>query len=283
MLLSYNRVNPPEVSNKILTRSTNNFFKSEFYFLYIKNILDFNIEIKITYMNKLLNSWHSEAVASDPEAKDVSIVLGKGQDYIGVFTPQDIYQAHGMNFSYGCKKVKTLPLDDLLPRLMPLEECPVDRLEVGKYVWIYKKTEVDYGHILEKIDATESIFKHLKSYYPHEVSEILEIPKLKDHDSLNLKVENKKLFNDDGSCWYIGEWRQANNSLMMWGRGMFLMDGVRYVGQFVEHAMTGVGKKYNPDGSIITGNFVKFYPVGKCTFTHNDGRVETREYKLRTD
>lgn len=280
MILSYNNSFRPEyIEKQLLTRSQNNFENSEFYYLYIKNTLAAPIELKINYDNKLLRDWYSEYVQYNHNTKEVSVVLDVDQEYIGVFTPINIYQPHGMKFSYKCRKANNRCLETVLPKLIYIEPFYSDKLDLNKYSWIYKKTEVNYDHILEKIDVTEAQFKHLKSYYPSEVEDILSIPKLDDHDTLNLKVEDKRNFEDDGSCWYIGEWISKDSCLSMHGRGMLYMNGIIYVGQFLNHEMTGVGKRYNEDGSIISGNFIKFNPVGKCTYTHNDGRVELKDYK----
>ena len=279
MIQSYNRNNPAEiVPKKLQVSKSGNFANSGFHFLYIRNPMDFNLELKLTYSNKLLKNWHSENVTNDPEANELIFVLSKNQEYLGVFSAVDIFEPHGLSFSYTIKKSNSNPKDNLYPKLLELEECPVDRFEVAKYVWIYKKTEVDYDKLVEKIDSTESIFKHLKIYYPNEIEEILEVPKFSDHKSLGLVVESKKFFDESKESWYLGEWRVVNNALVMWGRGMLYMNKKRFVGQFVNHSLTGIGKKYDEYNNVIQGNFVNFNPVGKCSYTKNDGRVQIVEY-----
>jgi hypothetical protein len=64
----------------------------------------------------------------------------------------------------------------------------------------------------------------------------------------------------------------------MWGRGKASLSGNIFLGQFEAHTFSGQGTMVLPSGDKIDGNFREFNPHGKCTFTHNDGKVEQRNY-----
>ena len=64
----------------------------------------------------------------------------------------------------------------------------------------------------------------------------------------------------------------------MYGRGKAYLSQQTFIGQFIDHSFTGVGKMILPNGDVLQGRFENFNPVGTCQYTHNDGKVETKNY-----
>lgn len=269
MIASYNRQNVPEEENSLLLKAENNFFKSEFSYLYIKNVKNANLDLKIDFSNVALKGIYNQEETHN-------VTIKENQEYIALFTCIDLYEGHGLGYNYGYKKAKKETKDSLFPQLIEFQECPSDSMNLSLYNWIYKKSNVDYSNILKKIDVSDAAFKHLKAYHPKEIEEIEGIPKLKDHESLKLEVQDKTDFG--GGDWYLGEWRTVDGQFLMWGRGICVLQGTKFIGQFQNHALNGFGGMFYADGSKIEGNFVDFQPQGTCTLTHNDGKVEKVNY-----
>lgn len=274
IIASYNRENVPDVENKVLIRAENNFMKSEFYYFYLKNIMSVPLLFTSDFSSSIeLKQFDNSNCPSS------QFIIAPDQEYLAVFSCNNQFAGHGIGYSYTYKKGKTDPQDTLFPHLIQLTECPADSLDVEKYGWIYKKTEVDYSHILKKIDSSDAAFKHLKVYYPHEIEEIEGVPKLENHDQLGLEVQDKQVFDEAGDEWYIGEWRTVNSEFCMWGRGMCKLSGQTFIGQFQNHAMNGIGVMILPDGSKVESKkFVNFQPTGQCFHTRNDGVTQVVNY-----
>ena len=267
--LSYCRNQNIEEQNRLLIHSVSNFFKSEFYFIYIKSLVNKQVEFTLNFSNVDL---HPITTDKNPE----KFLIFPNQEYVCVFSCFDMYEGHGMGYGYGYKGSKSTQSVELLPYMAPLKKYPSTALNIRSYSWIYKKGDVDYKNILKKIDTSEAAFKFFKNKYPREVEEIQKIAKLPNHEELDLIVQDKIDFGDGD--WYFGEWRPVDGEQQMWGRGKASLSGNIFLGQFEAHTFTGQGTMVLPNGDKIDGNFREFNPHGKCTFTHNDGKVEQRNY-----
>lgn len=270
MIKSFNEDNLPQEENGLLIRADNNFFKSEFSYIYIKNIKGSDLDLKLEFSNAFLNPiTHHEEI--------VNIPIKDHQEFISVFSCADIYEAHGFGYSYSYKKLKSVPKESLLPELISLSECPNDSTDITKYNWIYKRKDFDYSKIIKQIQASDIAFSHLKIYYPKEVELIEQVPKYDNHNDLKLEVQDKVSLG--GEDWYIGEWKSINNEYVMYGRGLCYLQGIKFVGQFKDHNFTGIGERIEADGSKYKGRFEDFQPKGKVQYTHNDGKVEVLNMK----
>lgn len=268
--LSYCRNQNIEEQNKLLIHSVSNFFKSEFYFIYVKSLVPKQVELTLNFSNVDL---HPITTDHNPE----KFLIFPQQEYVCVFSCFDMYEGHGMGYGYGYKGSKSNEKTDLLPYMSPLRNFESKANIISNYNWIYKKGDVDYKNILKKIDTSEAAFKFFKSKYPREVEEIQKVAKLPNHDELELVIQDKIDFGDGD--WYFGEWRTIDGEQQMWGRGKASLSGNLFLGQFVAHTFSGQGTMILPSGDKIDGLFKEFNPHGKCTFTHNDGKVEQRTYK----
>lgn len=269
MVSSYNQKNIPEEENGFLVRADNNFFKSEFSYFYIKNLNDKVKDIKFDFS---ANVKMKTLTGEDP---NVIVTVNQHQEYITIFTCNDIYDGHGLGYSYSSRNSKKSG-GDLFPRMINLLECPADANVLANYKWIYKKTDIDYSNIIKKIDVSDAAFRHLKAYYEKEIEEIEQIPKLENHEELKLEVQDKTDFG--GGDWYLGEWKTEDGQYQMWGRGMCCLQGIKFIGQFSKHAMNGYGTMIQADGSKLQGQFADFQPKGEILYTHNDGKVEKLQY-----
>lgn len=271
MILSYNRNNPPLPQKQIIISSQHNFVNSEFSYLYLKNIYKCRIEFTFDFMNVELKGIFKNL-------DHYTFTLDTNEDTLFLYTCNDLYLGHGIGYNFKLKKASDdSPAFKLLPDVIPIRESHKKETDLADYLWIYRKSDIDYSKILVKIDATDAAFKHLYSYYPKEVEEIQKVPKLKGQDELQLIVKNKEPFGEND--WYIGEWKKSeDNELVMWGRGYLFLQEIRYIGQFVNHSMVGTGCMIKKNGDKIEGNFKDFHPSGKCTLTHNDGKVEVYQY-----
>lgn len=268
--LSYCRAQNIDEQNRLLIHSVSNFFKSEFYFIYIKSLVNKQVEFTLNFSNVDL---HPITTDNNPE----KFLIFPEQEYICVFSCFDMYEGHGMGYGYGYKGSKSDQRSELLPYMEPLKSYSSNALKINSYNWIYKKGDVDYKNILKKIDISEAAFKFFKTKLPREVEEIQKVAKLPNHDELDLIVLDKVDFGDGD--WYFGEWKLVDGEQQMWGRGKASLSGNIFLGQFEGHSFTGQGTMILPTGDKIDGNFKEFNPHGKCTFTHNDGKVEQRTYK----
>lgn len=256
--------------NDLLTYSAQNFFKSEFYFLYIKSLVKKPVEFTITFSNvELSNITH--------QANPLSFIIAPQQEQIVFFGCHDMFEGHGMAFKYTYKGTKQLPTDSLIPSFKTKYVDNLRSKNLEHYNWVYKYGQVDYRNILKKIDASDAAFRFYVKTYPKDCEEIQNVPKLENHEALDLEVKDKMDFGDGD--WYFGEWKEHEGSLQMWGRGKGTFGGNTFVGQFQNHQFTGVGKLILPNNDTISGNFVNFNPKGKCTYTKNDGKVIQKTYK----
>lgn len=272
MVLSYFRQNPQD-SSDIVVRTENNFLKSEFYVLYIKNTLDKILDMKISF-----DTLGLSPLSNFINSKSDIITLFPDQEFVYILTCPDIYTAHGFKIGFGKREnKKAQEAIDYLPFMKPIPEYNLKSRNIKNYNWIYKKGDVDYKNILKKIDASDAAFKHFKTTgYEKEVSQVELVPKLANHDELELIVQERVDFGDGD--WYFGEWKNKDGEQVMYGRGMAVLSGNTFIGQFINHAFTGFGKMILPNNDVIQGEFESFQPKGKCSFTHNDGRVEQRQY-----
>ena len=256
--------------NNLLTYSAQNFFKSEFYFIYIKSLVTKPIDFKLTLSNvELLNVTHKD--------NPITFILAPQQEQIVFFSCNDMFEGHGMAFSYTYKGTKQTTTDDLIPTFRTSYADNLRSKNLRHYNWVYKYGQVDYRNILKKIDANDAAFRFYVKQYPKDCEDVQNVPKLENHETLELEVKDKMDFGDGD--WYFGEWKEHEGSLQMWGRGKGQFGGNTFVGQFQNHQFTGVGKLILPNNDVISGNFVNFNPKGKCTYTKNDGKVVQKTYK----
>jgi len=270
MALSYCRgLDIPE-DKKIKVHSESNFCKSEFYFVYLESS-GLTKPVNFTFN---FNNIQIQPITN--ENTSITFTIYPKQENVIAFSCLNMYEGHGMGFSYGYNSRNIASETELLPSMEALPTFPNDLKSISKYSWIYKKGDVDYKNILKKIDVSEAAFNFFKYQYPKLVEELEKVPKLENHEELKLEVQDKYDLGDGD--WYFGEWRNLNNELNMWGRGYAYLSGNYFIGQFVAHSFTGIGKMILPRGDIISGEFKNFNPVGKCQYTFNDGKVETRVY-----
>lgn len=271
IFLSYNRNNPSITQKQIIIATQHNFENSEFSCLYLKNIYKDKIEFIFDFKNVELKGIFKNS-------NHYNFTLEPNEDTLFLFTCNDLYIGHGIGYTFKLKKATDdSPIVKLLPDPIQLREATRNELNIEEFTWVYRKSDIDYSKILVQIDATDAAFKHLYAYHPKEIEEIQTVPKLKDHESLELIVKGKECFNEND--WYIGEWKMTdNNELVMWGRGYLCLKGIFYIGQFVNHSMSGVGSMIKLNGDLIEGIFKDFQPTGKCTFTHTDGKVEVYQF-----
>ena len=262
MVASYNRQNIPEEENKLLIKQMSNFFDSEFSFLYVKNINNASIDFQINFEEFLFKFNNKDDIQN--------VTIAENQEYLVIFNT-----IYSVEYKYEYSITDNQPTDCLFPELIELKECSHDPTNLSLYDWIYKKTQVDYSNILKKIDLTDAALKHLKAYYPKEIEQIENIPKLKDHDLLELEVKDKFVWG--GDQWYIGEWRNVDGQNLIWGRGMQESYGIKFIGQF-QNGLNGYGYQIDPDGTKIEGNFVNYKAQGSCIITRTNGKVEKISY-----
>ncbi len=272
MIVSYNKKNTPEEENGFSVRADNNFFKSEFSYFYIKNLNDKVKDVKFDFSANVKMKALSESSSANLNSV---VTLNQNQEHITLFTCCDIYDGHGLGYSYSSRNSKKTGPDHL-PRLVNLEECSGEACVLSSYKWLYKKTDIDYSNIIKKIDVSDAAFKHLKAYYIKEIEEIEQVPKFENHEELKLEVQDKTDFG--GGDWYLGEWKTEEGQYQMWGRGMCFLQGIKFIGQFSKHAMNGYGTMIQADGSKMQGKFEDFQPKGEILYTHNDGKVEKLQY-----
>jgi len=274
MILSYSRKQQIEDKGGIKLLVQSNFFKSEFYFLYLNNYAT-NKTLKFSFdFSSMQGLYPITPLAEDDKC---TFVLKPGQENVVVLSCLDMYDAHGLGYGLGYKQINQDEGSNLMPIMNPIPEFNLKSRNIINYDWIYKKGDVDYKNILKKIDQSDAAFAFFKYKYPKEVEDIQLVPKLEGHDEMKLEVQDKVDFGDGD--WYLGEWLNVDGSLNMFGRGYAHLSGNTFIGQFQNHAFTGTGKMILSNGDIISGNFVKFNPRGKCNYTHNDGKVESRTYE----
>ena len=271
MIISYAKSQEIQSANNINYYSGNNICGSEYYFLYIKSSLDKAVKFTAPFSNTGLNP-----LTVNEESAQFN--LHPEQEVVLLFYCHDLYEPHGMNFSFKYKKSKTddLERNDLIPYMDRIQTKDPHSRNIKNYQWIYKKGDVDYKNILQKIDVSDAAFKFFKHQYPKLVEDVENVPKLADHDTLNLQVQDKVDFGDGD--WYFGEWMTIDGELNMHGRGQAVLSGNTFVGQFQNHSFEGVGTMILPNGDKIQGNFSAFNPKGKVNYTFNDGKTEVREY-----
>ena len=130
--------------NDLLTYSAQNFFKSEFYFLYIKSLVKKPVEFTITFSNvELSNITH--------QANPLSFIIAPQQEQIVFFGCHDMFEGHGMAFKYTYKGTKQLPTDSLIPSFKTKYADNLKSKNLEHYNWVYKYGQVDYRNILKKL------------------------------------------------------------------------------------------------------------------------------------
>lgn len=321
MFKDYYKINKKDVisENKIELASSTNLFNSEYFSIYLKNTsgkdLDFTLSLSNTGLIDLfsLNSKGEAIMSSDDDnKKEFNFEFLEDQEVLFLFSCFDIYEPHGIEYSYSYKKLKKKSnnkinntdekssLNNQLPFFIGCDFPIFKKLDISKisnlndYKWIYKKADFDYSDILKKIDIQDSAFSYFKARYPKEVSWILTIPRLRDtgegEDDSDLVVQDKVDL-DEGS-WYLGEWKPTEENpdqMLMHGRGLCFVDKNIFVGQFRNGQLNGIGFVKYPDGSKLEGLFEKFTPVGEYQITHPDGKVEfhkpysTKELQIVND
>ena len=251
----------------------NNFMKSEYYFLYINNF-ETNKTLKFSFDFKSMVGLN--AITPIDENKKCIFVLHPGQENVIILSCEDMYEAHGIGYGLGYKSIKQEERSVTMPIMEPIKDFDLKSKNILNYNWIYKKGDVDYKNILKQIDVSDAAFKFFTKKYPKEIEAIEQVPKFDNHDELDLVVQDRCDFGDGDS--YLGEWKTIDDSLNMYGRGYACLSGRTFIGQFVCHQFTGVGKMILENGDIISGTFEAFSPKGKCQYIHNDGKAEVRNY-----
>jgi hypothetical protein len=273
MALSYSRSQELEVVRGIKMNVQNNFMKSEYYYLYSNNF-ETGKALKFSFDFSSMVGLHP--ITPIDENKKCIFVLQPGQENVIVLGCSDMYEPHGIGYGLGYKSISQDETSVLMPVMTPIKDFNLKSRNILNYNWIYKKGDVDYKNILKKIDVSDAAFKFFKKKYPKEIEAIEQVPKLENHDQLELDVQDRVDFGDGDS--YLGEWKKVDGSLVMYGRGYACLSGNTFIGQFENHAFSGVGKMILSSGDIISGIFKAFNPKGKCQYTHNDGKAETRNY-----
>ena len=267
MISSYAKSNClAEVENGMQVSLTQNFLGSEIYFYYIKNHTCESMELSFCR-----SDCGIQMVGDD--CNDIKVVIKPEQEYMKIGFVLNIYDKHGLGYD-GMSWRETHDdhcSDSLFPCLMEMPECPADHTNISLYKWMYKRGEVNYEHILKKVDISEQGLNYWKSKYPDEVREIMKVGKLPNHDSLKLEVLDKIDMGEPN--WYFGESKTVDCCLEMHGRGICFLEGNKFVGQFTSHNFTGTGYVQYPDGSRLSGMFENFEGVGNMKKTMSDGRV----------
>jgi hypothetical protein len=273
MALSYARSQEIPVQRGLKMNVQNNFMKSEYYFLYINNF-ETNKTLKFSFDFKSMVGLN--AITPIDENKKCIFVLHPGQENVIILSCEDMYEAHGIGYGLGYKSIKQEERSVTMPIMEPIKDFDLKSKNILNYNWIYKKGDVDYKNILKQIDVSDAAFKFFTKKYPKEIEAIEQVPKFDNHDELDLVVQDRCDFGDGDS--YLGEWKTIDDSLNMYGRGYACLSGRTFIGQFVCHQFTGVGKMILENGDIISGTFEAFSPKGKCQYIHNDGKAEVRNY-----
>lgn len=187
IIQSYNNKNESYCEEGIIIKSESNFFKSDFGYLYIKNIKGYDIKMSISLSTKNLIP-----ITVFSQQDRIDILLKNNQEFIYLFTCQDLYSNSFIEYSYTFERSisntkNTTANSYAIPEMIDISLSKTDYYDIEKYQWIYKKKEINYSSLIKQIDVSELAFSHLKTYFPKEIEKIVQIPKLTNHDELNLR------------------------------------------------------------------------------------------------
>ena len=235
MLIDYSRVQKISKENNLLIYCSSNFFDSEIFFLYVKNVSDKDIDFSIEFTNNGLINCLDETILTKLESSylklfiekksfshgvvnqkiNYEIELLKEEELIFIFSANDIYEDHGFSYTYKVanlrkktteekkqkeiyKKLFSLMDDNNYPIISKINKENLK--DLSTYDWVYKKGDVDYKNYIKKLNIQDGAFSYLKSIYPKEIEKILQIVKVKtNHSTENFLKKLKHSQKDDSN------------------------------------------------------------------------------------